>query len=135
MIDTTLALQKAIIAALKSDDDVAGLIAGRIYDRAPATVLKPYITIGPADLIAADADCIASDEITQQLDAWSIEPGFSECKRICGAVRKALRRLQAEQDGLRFEIEHQSTRVFTDADGITSHGVITVRATIDTAGD
>lgn len=135
MTDTTLALQQAIISAVREDATLIELIGKRIYDAPPATVAKPYITIGPADVIAADADCIDGDEITQQIDVWSIEPGKAECKTICGALRTLLRRLQCNQGGLRFEIEHQSTRVLNDADGLTTHGVVTVRAIIDTLGD
>lgn len=135
MIESTLAMQQAIVAALRGDETVSALIDGRIYDAAPAKVAKPYITIGPCDLVGADADCIDGDVISQQIDIWSIEPGQAQCRTICGAVRKVLRRLQCDQGGLRFEIEHQSTRVLDDADGITTHGVVTVQAIIDILGD
>lgn len=131
-MSTELALQDAIVAAVRADERLTTLIDGRIYDRAPSTIKKPYITIGPADLVSADAECVTGDEIVQQLDVWSIEPGFAECKTICAALRKALHLIEVEQSGLRFEIEHQTTREFRDADGLTVHGVVIFRAIIDT---
>lgn len=135
MIDTMLAVQQAIIKAVREDAELIELIGKRIYDAPPPSPTLPYITIGPADALSNDAQCINGDEITQQLDVWSTEPGDAECKTICGRVRTLLRRLQCDQGGLRFEIEHRSTRVLDDADGITTHGVVTVQATIDTLGD
>lgn len=135
MTDTTVALQQAIVAAVRADAELAQLINQRIWDRPPSSPEKPYITIGPVDVISDDATCIDGDVITQSIDVWSTEPGQVECRKICGAVRRLLRRLQCNQGGLRFEIEHQATRVFPDADGITTHGVVTVQAIIDTLGD
>ena len=135
MTDTTLALQQAIVAAVRDDATLGGLVNRRIYDRSPAEVTPPYITLGPADVISAGAGCISGDQITQQIDVWSTAPGHGECKTICGALRTLFRRLAVEQAYLRFEIEHQATRVFPDADGLTTHGVVTVQAIIDIAGD
>ena len=55
MTDTTLALQQAIVAAVRDDATLVGLVNRRIYDRSPAEVTPPYITLGPADVISADA--------------------------------------------------------------------------------
>jgi hypothetical protein len=132
MTDVALTLQDAIVAALRNDADVTALVGQRIYDRVPPMVEKPYITIGPADVTSNDADCVNGNDVTQQIDVWSVEPGFAQCKDVGGAVRKCLDKITVTQDGLTFEIENRAVRYFMDADGLTAHGVITVQALIDT---
>jgi len=41
-----LALQKALVAALKSDAGVAALVGARVYDRPPQKPTRPYLQIG-----------------------------------------------------------------------------------------
>lgn len=131
MIDVALALQDALVAALRADAAVAALVGARIYDRVPLNAERPYISMGPAQVTEERMDCIDGAEVFQQIDCWSSEPGFGECKTLASAARAALNRLPAAQAGLNFEIEHRFTSVFRDGDGLTSHAVLSFRALID----
>jgi len=135
MTDPSLAMQGAIVAALKASVAVTALIGGpteaRIFDRVPEKQVFPYIAFGPAQVIQQDATCIDGSEVYQQIDVWSRLPGFPECKRVAEAVREALHRLDATFGDLGFEIEHQFTNYLRDPDGLTSHAVLSFRAEID----
>src|SRR5262245_48390101 len=96
MANPELEIQGAIVARLKADAAVTALVATRIYDSVPANAQFPYVTIGPADSVADDADCITGFLTAQQVDCWSRAPGFPECKKIVDAVRFALHDREAE---------------------------------------
>jgi hypothetical protein len=131
MIDVSLALQDAVVAALRTDESVSALVGPRVYDRVPSGAVRPYISIGPSQATQDDATCIEGMEVFQQVDVWSSQPGYAECKTIAAAVKTALHRLEIEKSGVTFEIEHRFTNTFRDADGLTSHSVLSFRALID----
>lgn len=132
MIDPSLALQRAIVTILNADADVKALIDLRVFDDVPPNVDFPYVSFGPSQDTSDDADCITGYEVFQQIDVWSRELGFDECKTVSHAVRKALHLTTITQDGMTFEIEHRFTNTNRDPDGLTSHGVLSFRALIDT---
>jgi Protein of unknown function (DUF3168) len=126
-----LALQKAIVAALKADAAVGGLVGDRIYDHVPPDVPLPYISMGPETIEPDEAACYDGSTHTVQIDAWSQTPGFPEVKRIAKAIRAALAHqpLSLLSDGYRLvDIELQSDFTLRDPDGVTSHAVMTFRA-------
>lgn len=131
MSDPALAFQDAIIALLRADAAVAALVGSKIYDRVPPAVEKPYVSLGPAQQTQEDFDCVNGAEIFQQVDCWSAKPGYAEAKGLAHAVRQALHNVTVTQSGVTFEIEHRFSNVFRDADGLTSHGVLSFRALID----
>jgi hypothetical protein len=133
MSDPALTLQKAIRDKLLASSDVVALVGQRIYDRIPNDPDYPYISIGPAQTFAEDAECIEGFEVFQQIDIWSQKPGFPEEKEIAGAARVAIHRVDLSLDGfVLVEIEHRVTRHMRDPDGLTSHGAIEFRAMIET---
>jgi hypothetical protein len=131
MIDVSLAMQDAIVAALRADAGVSALVGTRIYDRVPMNAERPYVSLGPAQVTEDRIDCIDGSEVFQQVTAFSEAPGFAECKTIANAIRSALHKLQANQGGLSFEIEHRFTNIFRASDGLSSQGVLSFRALID----
>lgn len=132
MIDPSLILQRAIVTALKADATCKALVDVRIYDDVPPSAPFPYVSIGPGQSIPNDADCIIGFDVFQQIDVWSREIGYDECKTIAEAVRAALHNIEFSQDGVTFEIQHQFTNYNPDPDGTTRHGVLSFRAQIDT---
>lgn len=133
MSDPALTLQKAIRDKLLASGDVVALVGQRIYDRVPMDAVYPYISIGPAQTFADDAECIEGFEVFQQIDVWSQKPGFPEEKEIAGAVRSAIHRIDLSLDGFELiEIEHRVTRHMRDPDGLTSHAAIELRAMVET---
>lgn len=128
----TLELQGAIIARLKAAAAVMALVATRVYDEIPSLPTFPYISMGPADEIQNDADCIEVVDLTFQIDGWSRTVGFPEISRIADAVRASLHRyaLTLTTNAL-VEIQHRQTQRFRDPDGQTLHAVMQFVATIE----
>lgn len=131
MNDASLPLKKAIIAALKSGSAIA---AGRNYDRAPPNPQFPYTTLGPFDALTEVADEYAGSDTTMQIDAWSrgTPPLVAsvEVMQIGRAIHAALHEqtLTLTENQRLVALTVESIRYLQDPDGITEHGVVTVRA-------
>jgi hypothetical protein len=133
MSDPALPLQKAIRDKLLATAAVTALVDNRIYDRVPINPVYPYISIGPAQTLPNDAECIEAFEVFQQIDVWSQKPGYPEEKEIAGAARRAIHRIDLTLEGFALvEIEHRVTRHMRDPDGLTSHAAIEFRAMVET---
>lgn len=125
MASADLELQGAIVARLKADTSLDALVGGRIYDQPRADAPYPQVTIGEADTLRNDAECISGEDVYVTLHAWSRAVGYPEAKTVVGAVVASLH--NAELSLPTFDalaMEHRQTRVFRDPDGITSHAVI-----------
>lgn len=134
--DASHELQVAIIACLKADAVVSALIGGRIYDRVPQGVGLPYISFGPTQDVPEPADGLDLSELFVQLSIWSDDPGFAEARRIAKAVIKALAHAFAGGDLVLTDnalayLECDGRRHLRDADGLTSHVALTLRAGIE----
>ena len=91
MTEPSLALQGAIVAALKASAALGALIGDRVFDRVPAGAVKPYIRIGDDQVIPDPAECFErSAEVFATLDVFSSAVGKPEAKRIAGAIVDAL---------------------------------------------
>lgn len=136
MSEPTLALQGAIVAALKGSAAVTALIGNRVYNPVPADAAFPYVTVGDDIAVEDHAECLdGSVEVTSAIHVWSRDDGKPEAKAISGAIVAALngQDLLLGDDYRLVLIEHQSSRHLDDPDGITSHSVVTFRALIDEA--
>lgn len=134
-ISPDLELQGLIVTTLENDATVSALVEGRVYDRVEnsnADVQFPYVNFAASVETSNDADCIYGSDIFVQIDVWSREPGFPECKKIAAAVRDALhdRDLQLNENALA-QLRCERIRVFRDADGLTSHGVVELMALVE----
>jgi hypothetical protein len=133
MANPELEIQGAVVARLKADPAVTALVNGRIYDSVPSNAAFPYISIGPVDSVADDADCITGLIVAQQIDCWSRAVGYPEVKKIADAVRASLHdqesALPLATNALTF-FEHRNTRITRDPDGLTSHGILGFEAGI-----
>lgn len=122
--DSTLALQAAIVAALKADDGVTTQIAGRVYDRAPESVEFPYVSIGGETSLPWEAQNLDGWDVTIQIDTWSREPGRVEARQIMSEIASALHNVALTVNGhalVMAVLEFQGA--MGDPDGITTHGV------------
>lgn len=138
-MDASYELEAAIIAALRTDTAVSSFVDSRVYDRVPVDPEPdyPYISIGPSDSVQDDAECIEAQEITIQIDCWSNGPGeafgTAEVRKLSGAVRKALHGEDFTlTDNALVMIEHRTTRIMRDEDGVTNHAAITFSAFVET---
>ena len=132
MANPELELQGEIIKRLKADPAVTALVAGRVYDSVPQSSTFPFVSLGACQTVDTRAECIASYEIFQQLDAWSRAVGYPEVKRIEDAVRFALddAPLELPTNGLVF-IQYEDANTSRDPDGLTSHSALSFRASVE----
>jgi hypothetical protein len=134
MSSASLELQKAIIGDLKAHGPLMAIIAG-VYDRVDTSnggPAFPYLSWGPEQDLPVEADCIALAEISIQLDVWSRAVGYPECKTICDLVKRRLHnRNFTFVDNAFVQIHVEMLRYMRDPDGLTSHGVMTLKATVE----
>lgn len=128
--DASLSLQKAIVAALKGASGVIAIVGQRVYDGVPPKPTKPYVSLGPFDVLTEVADGYEGSETTIQVDGWSGEPGSVEIKQIGRAIRAALHEatLSLDDNQRLVALTVDQIRYLRDPDGITQHAVVTVRA-------
>jgi hypothetical protein len=125
----SLALQKAVFAALIADAGVGALVGDRIHDAAPRNAAFPYVTFGDARVADWSTGTEAGEEHRLTLYVWSRERGKAECWAAVEALRAALHEAALDLEGhalvnLRFE----AADVGQDRDGITWRGVVRFRA-------
>lgn len=123
-------LQDAIIDALKADPAVA---AGNVYDRVPPSNLYPRITVGDEQTIDNGNTCSEGWEIYADVHVWSEYPGHVEAKQIMAAAVPRLLAITAPAGFKIIAAELDAHRIFTEPNGLTTHGVITIRYVIDPA--
>lgn len=131
MSDASLALQKAIVAALKADAHLKVLIGDppRIYDDPPRDAPFPYVTIGASTLADWDTSEAPGFEHAILLHAWSRYGGRREARLIQGALHAALHERALSLDGHRLaNLRFEFADVFRDEDGETAHAVMRFRA-------
>lgn len=129
MTHPTLALQKAVVAALTADAAVGALIGDRIYDATPRNATFPYLTIGQTNLVDWSTGTEAGAEHELMLHAWSRERGKREVYAIAEAVAAVLHDAALTLDGhalVNLRLEFSDTR--RDPDGITYHAALRFRA-------
>lgn len=127
--DPSLALAKAIIAKINGDDNLQSLLTGRIYDRVPDGPTFPYVKIGEDQDVPDLAEGINGSEIFLNIHIWSRAVGFPECKRIANALSTLLHETDLALDENTFKLIERHMLIYrTDPDGLTSHGILTLRA-------
>lgn len=126
-------LQAAIYAALTSDAVLMALING-VYDRvpdAPFGTNEAYISFGPEFTVYEDIECTEIEEINMQIDVWSRKVGRVHCKRIVAEARRVLLALPELTENALVLAETPLTRILTDPDGLTTHGIISLRYEVE----
>lgn len=131
------AFQNLVVATLLAAPGVSALVGDRVYEVAPPVGSRTYpdVTFGPSDGTDEDADCIGGEEHVLQLNIWDRNFGRkSRLKRVVDAVRSALHKADLDMpDPYALAlIEVSRIRILDDPDGITVHGVVSVRAIIET---
>ena len=128
--DASLPLQKAIIARLRSDTEMAALVAGRVYDSVPSGAVKPYVSAGPFDALTISADEYEGSETTLQFDGWANGPESVEVKRLGRAMRAALHEaaLALDENQRLVFLVVDVIRYLVEPDGTTQHAAVTLRA-------
>lgn len=87
-----LALQAALVAALRANAGVTALVSGRVYDEPPQGVAFPYVRIGTVDLspLRLSGEC-TDEDIMLSVECHSRPAaGRVDASRLAHAVRVAL---------------------------------------------
>ncbi len=130
----SLALQKAVFAALLSDAAVASAIDDRLYDAPPREPAFPYVTIGETRVSDWSTGTEDGAEHRLSLAVWSRERGKRQSYEIMDAIEAVLHDAPLVLDGhalvnLRFEF----AEVGRERDGITWRATMRFRAVTETA--
>jgi Protein of unknown function (DUF3168) len=129
MTHPSLALQKAVFAALAADGGVGALIGERIYDAPPRAAAFPYLSFGEARTTDWSTGTETGAEHRVTFDVWSRERGKSECWTIMDAVQAVLHDASLALDGYQLvNLRFETADARRDPDGITWHGVMRFRA-------
>lgn len=135
MTDHENALQKAMLAALKTDAATDALLSGRIWDQAPEDADLPHLIIGRCDSrpVAADG-CGVEQSLT--LTGVSRFAGTQEAKAVAAAVRACLHERRLEADGVRtVSLRVTASEVFRAGDGRRTWAVMRLRAVTEVSGE
>ncbi|SHF05390.1 Protein of unknown function [Kaistia soli DSM 19436] len=133
-------LQKAIFSALTADP---ALCDGRVYDNPPDDAQRlaatgaawPYLAIGDDQVVDDGNTCSDGWEAFADIHVWSraLPRSKIEAKTLIAAVVERLS-LLSTVDGFDVLVAAlETSRTFRDPDGITEHGVVTMRFLLDPA--
>jgi hypothetical protein len=123
-------VQIAVYQALMTDPPVAG---GRVYDRVPAKPDFPYVSIGDEQTIDDGNSCDDGWEVYPDIHVWSRQVGHVEAKQLMAAIVPRLKAITSVDGHTVISVSFEGTRVFTDPDGLTTHGVVTPKFIITPA--
>lgn len=135
-MSANLALQKALRAVMIGRAELVALVpAASILDRNARPNPSPSIILGETQELDAGLSGGGSVQVFHTVHVWKQEPSLAGVRRIGWEIRQALRagRVQLES-GFHLAGWTSTARYIRDPDGVTSHGIVTVSATITGGG-
>lgn len=126
-----LELQGEIVDLLRNNAALNALVGTRVYDAVPDNRSFPYVSMGPMISTSQYPECIDSMNIAVQIDVWSRETGYPECKIIADEVRLAVNALEELPVNALVMIQHNTTNTMRDPDGLTSHSALYFDALVE----
>lgn len=124
-----IALAAAIRAAVLDAVSVQSIVSDRVYDDPPPGVTFPYITIGRIESRAIDVSEREALEHGMTLHVWSRYGGRAEALEVIAALRGCLHNAALDVADRRLVLLFaQFADVFRSGDGITTHGVVRLKA-------
>lgn len=106
----------------------------RVYDRVPIGASLPYVTIGDEQVVDDGNTCDNGWEVFSDVHIWSrANGGFQEAKLLVATIVPAIVGITSIDGHHLISVEVENTRIFRDPDGLTSHGVISVKFIINPA--
>jgi hypothetical protein len=82
-----VALQTALVLALREDAGLAALVGDAIYDAPPPGVAAPYVVIARHDVVPRDGDLAPGHEHRVVLNVWSDQPSRRAALEIAERVQ------------------------------------------------
>lgn len=120
-----------MIAAMRT----AGVADGRVYDYVPDGAVSPYVVLGESNPVIADVqERLGVDELIT-LHIWDVPKGTGthhrgqkRVKEVGAQIQTALHAEDLTADGRsKIFVTVRDMRVIDDPDGLTKHGVLTLR--------
>lgn len=133
MLDPSVQLQSAIVAALKASGALPDVVGDRVYDEPPTAPTFPYVTLGDCQVLPDKSSCYDGTECYPVIDVWSRKTGYGEAKTIAAAV---LAQLDDQTQNITMAsfsaivFERHDYRTLRDPDGLTRRVNMTFRALI-----
>lgn len=132
MSEASLAAQRLAVISMRARAALLALVpALNIFDRSSRPEVFPCIIVGEGQTVGEDTDCHDLSTVFLTIHVWTEENGFVACKDIAGEIRRALRGIEAQQDGFELGFMFGDAVYLRDPDGIHSHGVLTFEATAE----
>lgn len=126
MSDGSADVQAAIYAALTGASPA--ICAGRIYDDVPQDVTFPFVELGESQALADDVACAEGKDEFVTLHVWSRDRSKKAVKAIIGQIHEVLHAASLGVAGRSSAHAFvRDSRVLNDPDGITRHGIVTIR--------
>lgn len=120
-----LPLYAAVYAALIA----GGGVGASVYDAVPQDAAYPHVEIGGGSAFDWSAQVMRGEETTIEVHVWSRYRGYKEARTIMGAVKDKLHHVTLTLSGATFvDVRCTDLDLFTDADGMTRHGIVRFRA-------
>lgn len=127
-------LQELVVATMKGSVDLMTLISG-VYDNVPKDAWgdnNGYVSLGAHQKLRDDADCIRTGEHFVTIDAWSRRVGKNHAQAIVDEIEALFLDSELELTVNALVLtDVERTDVFKDPDGLTTHGVVVVKALIE----
>jgi len=126
--------QKALVDLLRADAGVSALVHGAVYDEIPKSRPDLCISIGPSDYHFLDLQCSNLRLQTVQVDIYNRDGRrLVDTRRTVDAVADAVRAatITLPTPYALNNIRVGICRVFHEADGRASRGVVQVEAEIE----
>lgn len=126
------ACQQALYSALSASAALIALVGTRIYDDAPENVTFPFVEIGDVQVIPDDtsASSGSDDGVSEFFDlhVWSRDyAGKKQVAQIVDVLHTTLHGVSLTVTGRASALAWVRTvRAFTDPDGKSRHGVVSV---------
>jgi hypothetical protein len=128
-----LAVQGAIVTALKASSALSAIVGAKVFDRVPAGTSPPYVHVREFQAVEDGSDCADAWEVYADIDVWSDQVGKPQAAHAAAAVRKALHNADltlADPFGL-VGIRHQDTQIGDGGDGLMTRARMTFRALVE----
>jgi hypothetical protein len=100
MTHPAIALQTALVGALRADEMLAGLLGDAVYDAPPRSATLPYVLIARHDVVARDGDLAPGNDHRLILHLWHPDASRKAVLAIAEAVAAVVLDGPLEPDGL-----------------------------------
>lgn len=123
MTHPIILLQAALVAALRADDELAGV---GVFDAPPQDAAPPYVAIARHDLLSRDGDAAPGHEHRVTLHVWAGQPSRKAALGIAERVVTVAEALTAT--GLAVtHVQHERTDTAIDAETGQARAAVALR--------